>query len=366
MSRSLLLAVALNCFFSSLFSQSDSILHNNIWRKFILHLPQNYSSEQEYPLVLNFHGLGSSAFEQQLYSNFDAVADANGFVVAYPDGINNQWSLLNNDDVFFVADLVDSLRASYSINECLFSMGMSMGGFLSYLLACESVHPITAMACVTGNMIEFYQAGCSSQPGLPVLHFHGTNDDVVSYGGDFGMTSVEETVLWWAQRNQCTMPAVITPMENFDVNDQSTVDEFYYGDGINGSEVILYKINNGGHSWPGAIPIPDLGVTNQDIDASAIIGDFFVRHCELETSVDPVPATFTPRIWPNPSEGHVYIDGTDLRRIEVRDLGGKLLLSEELNPGGGWIDLSELPAGIYVAVVFGFHGSAIHRVVLKP
>lgn len=347
-------------------AQNDSIFHNNAWRTFILHLPQNYSPQEEYPLVLNFHGLGSNALEQQLYSEFDAVADANGFIVAYPDGINNQWSLLNEDDILFVANLVDSLRASYSINDCLFSMGMSMGGFLSYLLACESVHPITAIACVTGNMIEFYQAGCSSDPGLPVLHFHGTNDDVVSYEGDFGMTPVEETVLWWAQRNQCSIPAEITALEDFDSNDESSVEEFYYGDGISGSEVILYKVINGGHSWPGALPIPGLGVTNQDIDASTIIGEFFTRHCELSTGVVPVSQFTEPHIWPNPSRGRVNIAGTDLIRLEVRDLQGNLLLADDLPPGGKAVTLADLPAGMYFALILTSHGPTTFRILLQP
>lgn len=350
---------------ASLQAQNDSILHNNVWRTFILHLPESYSPEQEYPLVLNFHGLGSNALDQQLYSAFDAVADANGFIVAYPNGINNQWSLLNDDDILFVADLVDSLRTAYSINDCLFSMGMSMGGFLSYLLACESVHPITAIASVTGNMIEFYQAGCGSDPGLPVLHFHGTDDDVVSYEGDFGMTPVEETVLWWAQRNQCTIPPQVTPMEDFDPNDQSTAEEIYYGNGINGSEVVLYKIINGGHSWPGAIPIPDLGVTNQDIDASVIIGEFFTRHCGLATGVEDAHFTHVSGIWPNPSQGPFYIDGPDLSYVEIRDVRGSLIGVKDLSSGVRMFDLSYLPSGLYFAVVYGPFGSRTVRILVE-
>ena len=70
-------------------AQQDSILSQGGYRTFILHLPSGYTPANDYPIVINMHGLGSTTFEQQLYSQFDAIADDQDFIVVYPDAINN-------------------------------------------------------------------------------------------------------------------------------------------------------------------------------------------------------------------------------------------------------------------------------------
>lgn len=282
------------------FSQTDSILDQGVYRTFNLHLPAGYNDNNDYPVVLNLHGLGSSGFEQQLYSSFDAVADAEEFIVVYPDAIQNNWDLFGNTDVTFLENLVDTIRARYSTNNCLFSMGMSQGGFLSYKLACDLSSQITAIAVVTGNMITPWLNTCNVSDGMPVMHFHGTADEVVPYNGTFGIPPVEEAIAWWAAENMCDNPPFITPLPDISQGDNSTVHEFIYSGCDYNSEIILYKVIDGGHSWPGAIPIPTLGNTNQDIDASALIGDFFQNHCNSITGIMPGKIESPIKLYPNP------------------------------------------------------------------
>jgi polyhydroxybutyrate depolymerase len=45
-----------------------------------------------------------------------------------------------------------------------------------------------------------------------------------------------------------------------------------------GSAVVFYIIVGGGHTWPGAIPIPRLGLTTEQIKASDVIWKFFAAH----------------------------------------------------------------------------------------
>src|SRR5688572_30628549 len=88
---------------SLMFSQIDSIFDQGVYRTFILHLPESYNPNNEYPVVLNLHGLGSTAFEQLLYSAFNEVANEEEFIVVYADAIDNNWDLFGSRDVTFLS-----------------------------------------------------------------------------------------------------------------------------------------------------------------------------------------------------------------------------------------------------------------------
>ena len=45
-----------------------------------------------------------------------------------------------------------------------------------------------------------------------------------------------------------------------------------------GSAAVFYSIKGGGHTWPGAIPVPRLGKTTTQINASELIWNFFKSH----------------------------------------------------------------------------------------
>jgi polyhydroxybutyrate depolymerase len=48
-----------------------------------------------------------------------------------------------------------------------------------------------------------------------------------------------------------------------------------------GTEVILYTVEGGGHTWPGGwqyLPEKIVGKTSRDTDANEVIWDFFKNH----------------------------------------------------------------------------------------
>ena len=145
---------AILLFANSLSAQIDSIFDQGVYRTFITRLPADYSTANEYPLVLNLHGRTSSASEQQFLTQFDGVADSEGFVVFYPDGIDNTWTTIGNSDSDFLSNLVDTIRANYSINNCLFVTGFSQGGFMTYKFANTTSHNVTAIAVGSGNSVR--------------------------------------------------------------------------------------------------------------------------------------------------------------------------------------------------------------------
>lgn len=307
-------------------AQTDSIVHDGIYRNYILHLPASYNPSYFHPLVINMHGLGSNAAQQQFYSAMDAVADTANFIVVYPNGMpadtvvsdGKQWNVGQNipfhsgvDDVGFISSLLDSLISFYSIDTTrIYSTGMSMGGFMSYRLACELEHRIAAIASVTGVMLDSLPHYCQSHQPIPVLQMHGTSDSIVPYNGLAGLVSVDNTISHWIQHNNCPTTPTTTTFPDIFANDNSTVDKFHYGPGDDSSEVVLYKVTNGGHSWPGGFPVPNLGNTNMDINATHEIWHFFRNH-QLNYSPTAVINTIINEInfsiYPNPFINQITI-----------------------------------------------------------
>ena len=249
-----------------------------------MHLPPSYSPSNSYPLVINMHGYGSNAVQEEGYTEMDAVADTANFIVVYPNGIANSWNSGQTwsynpgiNDVTFISALIDTMSANYSIDETMvYACGMSNGGYMSYRLACELENKIAAIASVTGVMSDSTYTACQTDRPVPILHMHGTIDPTVAYYGSPGNTAVETGIDWWVQNNNCPTPAVIDSLPDINTSDVSTVEKQYYGPCDNSSEVILFKIIGGEHTWPGVSFI--IGVTNQDIEGSGEIWLFFRKH----------------------------------------------------------------------------------------
>lgn len=290
----------------SLLAQLDSIFDQGVYRTFMVHLPAGYSPGSQYPIVLNLHGYNSDAAQQQNYTQFDHVADTAGFIVVYPNGISNAWAVNGTTDVDFLSHLVDTIRANYSCNSCLFVTGMSDGGFMTYKFASATTQIIKAVAVGSGNMAKTLQNSSASAPQIPVMHFHGTADQIVNYNGVFPLLPpVDSTIQWWVNHNNCNTTPVITTIVNTNTADSSTVEKYYYGGGTNGSEMTYYRVINGGHTWSGAVPAPPLGFTNQDINQSALIGSFFKNFCSAATGLSTTATANAVSIFPNPFSGLV-------------------------------------------------------------
>ncbi len=235
--RTLFFLSALSFLTSALIAQTTTgtLLHDGLQRNYRLHLPTGYSADQEYPLVFNLHGFTSDALQQEFYSGMNAVADTAGFIVCYPNGVNNAWNVgwsfgSTADDVGFIENLIQELAENYGIDTTrVYSCGMSNGGFMSYRLACELNDRIAAIASVTGGMFSGYLPQCEPGRPVPILEIHGTADDVVPYDGTPNVNApVETTVNFWADNNGCAAMPDGIPLPNTAPNDGSTAERFDY------------------------------------------------------------------------------------------------------------------------------------------
>jgi polyhydroxybutyrate depolymerase len=335
----------------------DSILSNSIYRKFRLYVPASYTSSSAVPLLFNLHGLGSNASQQQLYGNFMPIADTAKFLIVHPEGTAPFGSQYFNagfgfgaNDVLFMSDLIDSLKSIYNIDEeRVYSCGMSNGGIMSYYLACMSPNRFTAIASVTGTMLNPWFSLAPGRP-FPVMEIHGINDATVPYNGDATFAHIDSVVKKWAVHNQCNLTPLTYSVPDVVPGDGATAVNYRYTGGVNNADVELYKVLNGAHTWPGA-PVA-INVTCMDFNASAEIWRFFSKYRKnLLTNVtthrqDAVQMT----VFPNPAAEEVFVKCTKGLNPDIRitDVNGQQLKTDYIKHSEGFlISLHQIPEGFY-------------------
>jgi polyhydroxybutyrate depolymerase len=352
------------------FAQLKQIKIDGVTRYYRVFIPTSYNQQNKYPLVLNLHGNGSNSLEQQFYSEMDVVADTAGFIVVYPDGINNTWNSGFNspytsgvNDVGFIAALLDTLAAQYSIDQQrVYTCGMSMGGFMSARLACELAHRFAAFGTVTGLTSTQLAQRCQSTFTMPMVSFHGTDDNVVAYQGSPAFSGAEANAQWWAGKNGCALSPVINALPDT-ANDGTLVTTIHYNNCQPESEVLLYKIENGGHTWPGAMDVPSLGVTSRQIHASVELWKFFNKYkTNLDVMHHPIPQA---DIYPNPFKEKLTLKNLPAGKLQVFDRMGRLAMQEE-NPslGNKVVDFSGKTPGVYFVVFSSENYSFSKKVIL--
>lgn len=335
-----------------------SITHDGIQRDYILYIPELYDGSSAVPLVLNFHGFGSNANQQMFYGDFRDIADTEGFLLVHPEGTtffgNQFWNVgfpeLSStiDDVGFTEALIDELATLYAIDlDRVYATGMSNGGFMSFLLACQLSEKIAAVASVTGSMTQDTFNDCNAQLPIPVLQIHGTEDDVVLYNENTLSIPIADVISYWVDYNNCETTPTTTTLPDLDVSDGSTIEHSVYEDGDNGITTEHMKVIGGGHTWPGSI-LNTTG-TNQDIDASMEIWLFFSRYdINGQLSVNEFENKHVS-IYPNPTNSNINLSLNFSKEVDYELFSplGKQLMNGTFTSSNEEIDLSNLPSNIY-------------------
>jgi len=253
-------------------------------RTYLVHAPAG----QPIGLVINLHGAGMNGQQQADVTDYNTVADRFGFVVAYPDGIDTTWadgrgaSLPDRqgvDDVGFLSALIERLSHDYGVPPGrVFITGMSAGAFMANRLVCERADLVTAIAPVSGTLGAAMP--CSPSRPVSVMAVHGTADPVVPYdggvmngrGGTSDIVSAPALAERWREMDRCPGPLVGDPASTGEVQEMAAT-----GCADN-TEVILVRINGGGHTWPAgrfSLPADVVGPTSFAVNASTASAQFF-------------------------------------------------------------------------------------------
>jgi polyhydroxybutyrate depolymerase len=180
-------------------------------RTFIVHVPPDLDPSLPVPLLVDMHGLTSSAGAQAALSGWRAKADEEGFIVVFPQGLGNSWNggdlccgsaqSDNVDDEGFIRALVAKLQAEGCIDpKRIYATGLSNGGAMAHLLACQAADLFAASAPVSmGNGTR----PCAPARPISVVMTRGTQDGLVSFNGGL-FPSAQADFEQWAELNGCS------------------------------------------------------------------------------------------------------------------------------------------------------------------
>lgn len=241
-------------FFSFSFSQWSYIDVDGVLRSYYISYPSDVNSDDDsIPLIINMHGFGGNAASQVSYTQMNQYAHAQNIAVVYPQGLNNSWNVYtywdNNwyDDVAFMSAMIDQIAIDFNIDlDRIYACGMSNGGYMTYRLACDLSDKIAAFGSVTGNFMLTSIGDCISQDReVPIIHFHGTSDQVVNYYPPSfdGALTIGESIDFWTSYNNLTSENVESISNNVEV--------YTYSKESSETKFVHYKVTNGGHVWFG-------------------------------------------------------------------------------------------------------------------
>lgn len=261
-------------------------------RRYKLYTPANVQQwPDERPLVLVIHGGGSTdrGMMKLDKGRWKELADQNGFYVVYPNAVNKLWDFgegLTSEDLEYRADdltyfrrVIDEVSKHKKIDHRrIFATGISRGGQSSYFLACNMPGRIRAIMPVAMSLPDFMENECVSGPPIGIAIVNGTADPQVPYDGGWIKVfrkkrdivfSTDKTIRLWRNRNGCgDGPAQTSSVDK--PNDKTSVDISEWSN-CKGAPVKLYKVHNGGHTWPSGVqylPSRIVGETSKDINVA--------------------------------------------------------------------------------------------------
>lgn len=275
-------------------SATLSLRVDGFTRTVIVHVPKKDTNIAERPLVLNLHGSGSTVLEQEEFTGMDRTANADGFIVAYPqalipDGTGFDWNVPGvpliggravpakaANDVKFLTRLVGILEQKYCIDpKQVYATGFSGGARETSQLACDDSPPFAAIAPVSGVR---HPSPCPTSRPVPVIAFHGSADPIDPLAGNgqpYWTYSVKAAAEGWAAQDRCSKEKTSKPTRDVILST--------YGDCAGGVDVELYEVIGEGHEWPAGPALPPavtslLGAQSNAINANQLIWSFFRRY----------------------------------------------------------------------------------------
>jgi len=266
---------------------NGTIVSSGVDREYLLHVPANYDRSKPTPLVITLHGASLWPAAQKQIDRWDRVADEHGFLVVYPSGLTGNgpraWRAGREPgltlDVQFIADLIDTLRASYNIDPArVYANGLSNGGGMAFALACKLSNRIAAIGVVSTAIFLPWNR-CTDQRAVPMIAFQGTADGAIPYlgGTSWVAPDVFPSIPGWTARCTQRNGLAASPVESTIGADVTRIE---YPNCATHSAVVLYRVEGGGHTWPGGARMPEwfAGTTTNSVSASGAMWEFFREH----------------------------------------------------------------------------------------
>lgn len=316
---------------ASVFAQSKSMQIAGVSRKYIVHAPSNLTNP---PLVLNIHGYDMDAASEQSYTKMDQVADREKFIVVYPEALNRAWDLSGPNDYAFILAIIDSIDAKYNIDKNrIYACGFSMGGFMSFQLACRYSEIFAAIAPTSGTV----NGVCNPERPVPMRLIFGTNEGIAT------SQQFMQSVNTWLKLCNCpTTPTVTSPYPAH--NSRSVVTRLHYGPCDQGTEVVVDSVRTGGHEWP----MNTSDRINNSEETWAFLKKFTLQK-STETRLQKAPV-MSDKVTLVSGNGMVWVQWLEINsKVTVFDTRGRCILNTISTQN--MLDFKGRSSGVYVVKV---------------
>jgi len=336
---------------------NQTLQYDGLTREYNIYVPVSYDGTTSFPLLFNFHGGGDVIASQIAIADMSPIADTANFIVVYPqarqdpsDGNSFNWIPKvpgTFDDVPFISSLIDTIASNYQIDQSrIYACGYSLGGDMSFELACKLNSRIAAIGVVSRTMQANPDSFCFPEHPTGVLTILGTDDNAsqyngITYAGVEYYLSAAATHSYWASHNNCDVNPTMSTVS-------PSVERYTWSTTSGCSYVEELKVIGGGHDWPGSFG-------NMTIDASEEIWQFVSRYdinglIECSTASINEHSKDNFRVYPNPvnSELTIEMDLSEEIKYRIYSTIGELVSSGKLNSNLKTINLSSLPPNIYV------------------
>jgi polyhydroxybutyrate depolymerase len=252
---------------------SQSLRVGGLDRSFIYYAPERLEPDLPAPILIVAHGFSVSADELFAITGFDALADREGFLLAFPNGQGAApWNIgadncpstlgdipsASGDDQAFIDGILTFVESDRALDrEHVFVGGLAGGGYLASEAGC-SRSDIRGIASHSGGSHSLAACGVET---LPVIVFHGVLDNVVPV--ECGI----ETRQRWAEHNGCDGSADVRAVLG------GTCE---YSRGCPpGGEVVLCLFDQLGRDWAGALTSGGASSAARFASATELTWQFF-------------------------------------------------------------------------------------------
>lgn len=288
---------------------------DGVKRRYLLYTPRDATKLQGgRPVVIAMHGGGGThrGMVRLTKRRWNQLADEHGFYVVYPHAMEKHWDFGEGltsqkrkrrvDDLAYFRRVIDDVSGRAPIDASrIFATGHSRGGQASYFLACKLSDKIRAIAPMSMSVATFLEDDCVDGPPVGVAIVNGTHDPQVPYnGGQISVLgikrdtilSTDQSLALWRTRNGCAN----TPARSVVIDkpgDKTSVTKTEWTD-CRGAPVTLYRIENGGHTWPSGqqyLSVRLIGEVSKDIDGADEAWRFFSQFAQRAESADPSGST---------------------------------------------------------------------------
>lgn len=272
-------------------TSSQSLISGGRTRTFRVRIPPGHNPLSPVGVVYVLHGrFGTGANAETTYG-FNGFADGQGWVVVYPDGVDQSWAdgrgttpadTAGVNDVVFFDDLHQFLGECFAIDPLrVYACGMSNGALMSQRLGHERAARFAGIATVAGTLATSLTGTVPTQ-AISVLMIHGEADSLAPYSG--GSTSngsvfgVEALADRWRGFDGLALGPSDVALPDSATDDGCQAWSATQDGGTDQTAVRRIRITGGGHTWPGRTGVLDIGNLCRDFDATRVIWQFFVTH----------------------------------------------------------------------------------------